>query len=136
MARSKKELTLLQALQDPHLLGAFINRETWGAWFTLLRAMYALPPEDGDRELFRQCTGRELWPSVPARETCIIAGRRSGKSINAALLATFMAAMKTYSGLSRGERATIPIVSPTEQQAESSSDTSGRCSETTLSYPP
>ena len=117
MAQSKKELTLLQALQDPHLLGAFIHRETWGAWFTLLRAMQALPPEDGDEELFQRCTGRQSWPTVPARETYIIAGRRSGKSINAALLATYMAAMRTYCGLSRGERATIPVVSPTKQQS-------------------
>jgi len=38
------------------------------------------------------CTGRQHAPETPAREGWVIAGRRAGKSIVAALVAVFLEA--------------------------------------------
>lgn len=113
-----KPLNIIQALSDGHLLGQFIKPDSWGAWHTLFRAFYALPPQPGDIELFKACTGRTEWPTVRANELWVISGRRSGKSINASLLAAFLAAFQEYPMLSRGERGTIPIISPTRTQSK------------------
>lgn len=105
-------LTIIDALTDPALLGAFIRRESWAAWFTLFRAFFALPPEPGDLALYQKATGRAEWPAEPSKELYVIAGRRSGKSLNAALLGAFLGAFVDYPNLAVGERAMIPIISP------------------------
>ena len=105
-----------RALTDPNLLAGFIQTDSWGAWLTCWRSVFALPPQDGDLELFKRCTGRDTWPTDPAKEIYIIAGRRSGKSHNASLLACYLAAFREYP-LAKGEQAVIGIVSPTKQQA-------------------
>lgn len=112
----KMKISIDKALSDPQLLGMFMRGDSWGAWRTLWRAAYALPPQKGDLEIFKACTGRDKWPSEPAREIWIIVGRRGGKSVNVSLLGTFMGAFNEYR-LSAGEMATIPIISPTRQQS-------------------
>ena len=34
-----------------------LQRDTWAAWKTALRALYALPMSDADLDLYRRCTG-------------------------------------------------------------------------------
>jgi hypothetical protein len=110
-------VTFIKALEDRRLLGQFLDDpSTWRAWFCIARAIDALPPEEGDAELFERVTGRTEWPTEAAREAWIIAGRRSGKSFFTALLATYHAVFKPYK-LSAGEVGHVIIVAPTRQQA-------------------
>ena len=37
----------------------FRNLDHWQAWFSFLRCLFGLPTTEADRELFRQCTGRQ-----------------------------------------------------------------------------
>lgn len=110
-------MNIIEALEDKQLLGQFLrDPSTWRAWLCFMRAFSALPPVVGDLSLFRACTGRTEWPTVPAAEVWIVAGRRSGKSYIVALLACYLAAFKKYR-LSAGEVAHVLIVSPTKQQS-------------------
>jgi hypothetical protein len=76
--------TIVQALKDKKLFGNLFTGPTWQPWHTVLRASFALPPAEGDLERFTQHTGRTTWPTVPAKEFWVIAGRRSGKAASPA----------------------------------------------------
>ena len=56
-------MNIIDVLNDKKLLGQFLKDEkTWAAWFSFLRAFFALPAVDGDIQLFKQATGRHQWP--------------------------------------------------------------------------
>ena len=49
--------------------------------------------------LYRRYTGRNDPPTEPAREAWVLAGRRGGKSLTAALIAVFLGAFRDYSAV-------------------------------------
>lgn len=113
----QENLDIVQCLRDKNLLGLFIEDEsTFAAWFTFLRAIFALSPEPGDLELLKQCTGRSTWPKTAFSEAWLPIGVRGGKSFVIAILAVFFAFFKKHR-LSRGEKGYILIVAPTRKQA-------------------
>jgi hypothetical protein len=93
---------------DPQLLGLAISP----AQETLLRAIYGLPLDAAQHDLFRQCTGRDAYPGQPFGEVTVIAGARSGKDSRiAAPTAVYEALFGGHGAhLSRGERGVIPLV--------------------------
>lgn len=102
-------MNIIEALKDKKLLGQFIeNEDSWEAWFTFLKAFFALEPNRKDRRFYKKCTGRK-WPTNPALEAWLIIGTRGGKSFITALMATFLAVFKKYN-LSPGEKGYIIIV--------------------------
>lgn len=117
-AASLPALSLDQALDDPHLFAPHFRGPSWAPWRTILRAIEASPPRRGDRKRFRELTAREGWPSEPAREVWIAAGRRGGKTRAMALLAVHRAAFIDYSRyLAPGERATVMLLACDRTQA-------------------
>jgi hypothetical protein len=108
-------VTFDEFLADPQLGGKLMPGPTWSAWRTLGRAIYALPPRDGDREVLAKHAARE-WPSVPIREVWIICGRRSGKTVFGSALQCYQVVFPRYES-SLGERAYVAHVSPTRQQS-------------------
>ncbi len=112
-------MTPVEAMTDPALFGREFGGPTWAAWRVLLRLLFGLPPEgEADLALLRACTGREAWPTSPAREAWIIAGRRAGKSRIAALLAVFLACFRDWREvLAPGERAVVMILATDRGQA-------------------
>ena len=96
----------------------FRDRTTWQAWRVFLRALFALPMEPGDQDLYRQCTGREQPPEAPVTEAWLIVGRRGGKSFIVSLIAVYLAIFRDYRPfLSPGERATIMVIATDRRQA-------------------
>jgi hypothetical protein len=88
-------VTIIQAIEDANLFRPlFKNLDTWRAWLCVLRAVFALPMEEADRELFTTLTGRETPPTQQVDEAWIIAGRRAGKSRMAALIAVYLSCFK------------------------------------------
>ncbi len=61
-------------------------------------------------------TGRETWPTEPAREFWALCGRRAGKSLVMALVAVFLAAFRRYQ-LTPGERGTVMLLAGDKRQA-------------------
>lgn len=110
-------MNIIETLNDKNLSGQFIqDKKTWQAWFTFLKAFFALKPDKQDKKLFKKCTGRRKWPTLAATEAWLIIGTRGGKSFITAQIATFLAVFKKYK-LSPGEKGYIIIVAPTKRQA-------------------
>ena len=57
------------ALHDPRLLGAELGDiETWATWLTVLKAAFALPLDDEEREVFKTIAGNRDLPKQRVRE--------------------------------------------------------------------
>ena len=57
-------MTIIDALRDPHLFGrAFRDLRTWAAWIVVLKALFGLPMEAAEVEVYRRLTGRENPPT-------------------------------------------------------------------------
>lgn len=103
-------MNVVEALQDPALLGAlpaFQDLATWRPWLAFLRAVYGLPMDEADLELFRRHTGRQDPRPGGYPEAVVIVGVRSGKSRIAAAVAT----VEALAAAQRGERGVyVPLI--------------------------
>jgi hypothetical protein len=85
-------VTISQAFHDRRLFAATLgDLSTWQVWLTVLCAAFALPFTFEQQQLFAAIAGGRLPPLKTVRELWCIAGRRSGKSRVAALIAVFIA---------------------------------------------
>ncbi|MDR6302560.1 hypothetical protein GGQ85_000236 [Nitrobacter vulgaris] len=111
--------TILDAINDPALFApAFKNPESWAAWHVFLSALFGLPLNDEQRELFRECTRRDAPNLEGHTEAWLVCGRRGGKSFIMALTAVYLATFKDYTQhLSPGERGTIMLIAQDRRQA-------------------
>ncbi len=95
-------------VEDKQLLGLSVSP----AQRTLLKAIYGLPLEGEERDLWRQCTGRPTYPARPFAEATVIAGARAGKDSRVA--ATIVCFEAVFGGherqLARGERGVVVLV--------------------------
>jgi hypothetical protein len=118
MRQEGLNLTIIEALQDKNLLGAsFRDLGSWKAWLAFLKAIFNLPMTDEELSLYRQCTQRQE-PPERVRECYVVAGRRSGKSAMAAVIATYLACFKDWRQyLGPGEKAWIFVLAVDKLQA-------------------
>ena len=86
-------------------------------WRALWTAADALPPTEEELAAYRLHTGRTTWPTTPAVELWVIAGRRSGKSENMVQRATWRAISFDRAGLAPGEMLTVPLIASDRAQA-------------------
>lgn len=98
----------------PHIHA--LQGESWRAWKTALKALFALPMSDDELVTYRQCTGREDPPVEPAREGWFVVGRRGGKSYVMALVAVYLATVRKYK-LAPGERGVVMLIASDRKQA-------------------
>jgi len=112
-------VNIVQALDDPAIFGGVIrDRSTWGAWRGFLKALFGLPMNEAEADLFRACTARETLPTATFGAAWLICGRRAGKSFVLALIAVFLACFRDYAPfLAMGESATVIIVAADRRQA-------------------
>ena len=76
-------MNILEALDDPNLLGASIrDPKSWKPWRAFLAAAFGLPMDDAAAELFRQCTGRAELPTAAFQFIWLVIGRRGGKIVH------------------------------------------------------
>ena len=106
-------MTILQAMADENLFAPWFRGDSWNAWKAFLAALFNLRMDDASVSVYRAHTGRLDAPPVAYRESYVIAGRRSGKSLIAALVATYLATFGDYRHiLAPGEKAKYaPITS-------------------------
>lgn len=115
-------MNILQAIHDENLFRPFLaDPDSWSNWQVALSALYGLPIKaKADRELVRQCTGRDpvKLPRSGFGRALFLTGRRSGKSRTAAIIGAFEAALGGHeSKLAPGERGVVVIASPTRNQS-------------------
>ena len=111
--------SIFEAIDDPRLFARwFRDRRTWAAWFSFLSALFALPMTEQQLATYRECTGRDTPPKVPATEGWLCCGRRSGKSFILALIAIFLGCFRSYTEyLQPGEVASVLIIARDRAQA-------------------
>jgi hypothetical protein len=112
-------MDIITAINDPHLFRKFFkDLATWQSWQVFLKATFALPMTEDDLTLYRTCTGRQAPPERPFQEVWAPTGRRSGKSLVAALVAVFLACFRDYQQhLAPGERAVVAVIAADRSQA-------------------
>ncbi len=116
-------MNILESMSDPKAFAPTFKRrllrgDTWAAWKVFLAVLFALPLTDEQRELCAKHTGRTDLPGEAFHEAFVIAGRRSGKSLIAALVAVFLACFKNYDDvLAPGETGSVVILSSDRRQA-------------------
>ncbi len=111
--------TITAALDDPKLFGPWFRGTSWHPWRTILKAAFGLPLSKTEARLFSTLAGGRRSPRRLVSELWVVAGRRSGKSITAALLAIWAACFRDYRMLlAPGERAVVMVIAVDRQQAQ------------------
>ena len=87
---------LIHLLDDEKVFARIFSGDSWRNWRVFIKALFALPFDDGEREIYRERTGRASPPTTPFREAALVCGRRGGKSRTLALIAVYLACFFDY----------------------------------------
>src|SRR5688572_9075023 len=98
------------------VLNAAFQGNSWTVWQCVLKAAHALPLTHEERKVLGELTQRRHLPAAPVRELWLLLGRRSGKSIIAALLAVWATCCCIYA-LAPGEVGIFIIVAADRKQS-------------------
>lgn len=113
-------MNIIDTMTDPQLFAEQFDGACWDNWRVLLKALYALPLDGSELEVYHQLTGRTKAPTSPYKELWLAIGRRGGKSQNAALIAIYEAFFVDHQDkLSAGEVATVMVIAADRKQARS-----------------
>src|SRR5262245_49608424 len=120
-----RKIDIIQAIRNPKLFGGlFKSLDTWSAWIVWLKAVFGLPMDGKELELYQRCTGRtELAPvcvnSSGFKESYAIVGRRGGKSRIVSFAAVYIACFHDFRQyLSPGETGMVLILARDRDQAK------------------
>ena len=117
-----KRFTIIDAIHhQPICSGAyppFIRCRLGPVWLSWLKAVFALPMDESELAIYRQCTGRTSHRQSQS-EIFTIVGRRGGKSFISSLTAVYIACFSSFKRyLNAGERAAILILARDRDQAK------------------
>jgi hypothetical protein len=111
-------LSIAEAMDDPGLFYPWFAGASWDGWRTVLKAAFALPMTDGERQFLRSIADRSP-PTQRVRELWIIAGRRAGKDSMASVIAAQVASFFVHHDRLRGgERALVMCLAVDRDQAK------------------
>ncbi len=115
-------MNILDVMKAPDVFGRFfpgLDKGSWDRWQTFLRCLYGLPLSPNELTLFQQSTGRTAPDPRGYNEAFCVAGRRSGKSSIAALIAAYEALLGEWpSKLGLGQAFHIFILATDREQAK------------------
>ena len=106
-------MSYADACKHKDLFGPWFAGESWDRWRVLDKALFGEKLDDVELEMFRALTGRQEAPTERVREAWLGLGRRSGKDVKAASIATYLStigAQQMTAGAARGERTFVMIL--------------------------
>jgi hypothetical protein len=110
-------MNIARAFCDKRLFAAALgDLSTWQVWLTILSAAFALPLTAAQLQIFAGISGGSLPPAKAVRELWVVAGRRSGKSRMAALIAVYLALFIKHK-VAPGERPMVLVIAGSVDQA-------------------
>src|SRR5262249_62104850 len=119
-----KKIDIIQAIRNPKLFGSmFKSLDSWQAWIVWLKAVFGLPMDENEAELFQRCTGRKLPKTLLEvsgfKESYAVVGRRGGKSRIVSFAGVFIACFYDFSKyLAPGETGMVLILARDRDQAK------------------
>jgi hypothetical protein len=112
-----RALGIDKVMSDARLLGSQLGDiRTWLTWLAILKAAFVLPLDAEELEIFNAIAGGRPLPKKRLRELWVLAGRRSGKSRMAALLACYFALFVKHH-LVAGERGMVLVLAASVEQS-------------------
>jgi hypothetical protein len=121
MAEHPPDPDIIACLRDPALFGGlpqFRDLSSWRAWIVVLKAVFGLPLDEDELVIYGRHTQRPEPPADEVDEAALICGRRSGKSMIAALIAVYLALIPDWREyLAPGEAATVALVAQNTRAA-------------------
>lgn len=114
------DVTIIEAMTDPALLGPSFEGDSWHTWRSVLAASFGLPMTHAQLDTFHEVAGGREPPTNRVSELWAIAGRRSAKTQTAAAVSVYTAtigATETLTRLSPGERGVVALVATDRDQA-------------------
>jgi hypothetical protein len=113
-----REITIDKVMTDARLLGSQLGDiRTWITWLAILKAAFVLPLDAEELEIYNAIAGGRPLPKKRVRELHAIAGRRSGKSRMAALLAIYFSLFVKHR-LVGGEKGMCLVLAASVEQAQ------------------
>jgi hypothetical protein len=110
-------MNIIETIQDENLFGPWFAGASWDGWKAVLKAAFALPMSEAERDFLYAIADREP-PATQVRELWIIAGRRAGKDSIASVIAAQAASFFEPAGRLRGgERAVVMCLAVDRSQA-------------------
>ena len=110
-------IDIVEALDDPNLLGVWFAGPSWATWKVVLKAAFAISMEEEELALFRAVAQRDP-PKRRVRELWAVVGRRGGKDSVASAIACYAAGFVDYRSVLRpGEAAAIMCLAVDKAQA-------------------
>jgi hypothetical protein len=111
--------TILEAAEDPRIWRPwFKSHKSWAPWFAFLRTVFGLELDEAELKTFRDCTGRATPRPSGYTEATLVCGRRAGKSMILALIASYLSAFRDWTPfLTPGERGHIVVIAADRKQA-------------------
>lgn len=112
-------MNVIRALDDPELFGGMFDAPSWAPWRVFLKALEALPMDEGETAVYRHHTGRNAPPTKRARYAELVVGRRGGKSRILATIATYLACVLDHRPfIVPGETPVVAIIAKDREQAK------------------
>ena len=115
-------MNVLETMTEPGLFGPWFKRglfsDSWATWRVFLAVLFGLPLTESQRAIAEKHTGRKDLSAGSFGEAYAIVGRRGGKSLVSALIATYAAAFRTYPTLQPGETALVMLLASDRAQAK------------------
>jgi hypothetical protein len=117
---TKKKPDIIEAIRHPKIFRPLLgDLSTWSAWLVFLKAVFGLPMDGAELELYRRCTGRNVNSSKHFKEAYAIVGRRGGKSRMVSFAGVFIACFHDFKKyLAPGERGTILALARDRDQSK------------------
>jgi hypothetical protein len=116
--KKKLHIPIVTAMNSPALFQPFFRGSSWDRWRVVLKAAFALPMSEAEREFFRSIAERDP-PTSQVSELWICAGRRAGKDSIASMISAHTAALfNQHYRLRRGERALVACLACNREQAQ------------------
>lgn len=120
---TKAAISFPDACLHPDLFGDWFGADSFATWRVVDKAMFGLPMTEEELSTFTMLTGRQSAPTEPASEIWLVVGRRGGKDVKAAALATYLATfgVEQYgwkNRLVKGERGVVQVLAVDRDQAQ------------------
>ncbi len=98
----RQQFNIVEAMDSPKLFQKSFAGESWNPWRVVLKAAYALPMTNAEREFFQSIAGGRDPPTKKVRELWVVGGRRGGKDSVSSLIMAHTAALFSKGGRLRG----------------------------------